>query len=66
MIPDGQRMILTVEHAREKIPTKPSGNAQLLDHSDYTAIVTQATDASTWIAVTVLLSIGLHRYQMTS
>ena len=39
MIPDGQRVILTVECACEKVPTGPSSNAHLSDHIEHTELL---------------------------
>ena len=58
MILDGQRMILTLEHACEKIPVMPSSDMYLLDHIDYTAIITSAAKASTCIPSAVVLPVA--------
>ena len=58
VIPDGQRMILTLERACEKIPVTPSSNTYLLDHNNYTAIIISAAKASTCIPSVVVLPVA--------
>lgn len=61
MIPDGQRMVLTIERAREKVPAAPSSNAHPLGHTHYIATVTPEADGDGMrIAATVLFSGSSH------